>query len=293
MKFLIYGLSKPLRYISSGKFITNGDWKHSKRNIDSFVLIIGLRGSLYIEQGGQRYEVKAGDVLLLTPHAYHQGFKESGEETSYYWCHFYCEGRYEIAEEYDLFYGDRALFFNTQRELVILPIYCEYENTDYFKILFRQLIHNGSSNQYTKHITDYILTTLTIMITENTIIKYRKDSYSKNRLVEVAEWIRVHYNQKISIKEIAEQFDYNTSYLSRRFKEQMGVGPKEYLLLLRLTKAKELLTNTNLSIKEISYNVGFEDDKYFMKLFRKKESISPTQYRYNFSYTHLNSDKNL
>ncbi|HBN38990.1 MAG TPA: AraC family transcriptional regulator, partial [Ruminococcaceae bacterium] len=66
---------------------------------------------------------------------------------------------------------------------------------------------------------------------------------------------------------------------SRQFKKQTGTSPYDYLLGIRLTKAKELLKNTSLPISEISYQTGFANDSSFIYFFKKHEEISPLKFR--------------
>lgn len=69
------------------------------------------------------------------------------------------------------------------------------------------------------------------------------------------------------------------SKFRKLFKSETGYSPHQYHLNLRINKAKELLQTTELNIKEIAYQTGFESEFYFSKLFRKKSGISPTDYR--------------
>ncbi len=89
------------------------------------------------------------------------------------------------------------------------------------------------------------------------------------------------YQQDLKIEKLAESFHYSRNHLYTLFKEEYGISPQEYLLNTRIDKAKELLADSsiNLSIKEISYAVGFKDQFYFSKLFRKKTKLSPMQYK--------------
>ena len=93
------------------------------------------------------------------------------------------------------------------------------------------------------------------------------------------EIIKYNYNNDISIKALAEMLFLDSAYFSRLFKEKLRVSPKQYILNLRLEKAKELLCESDYTIKEISLTVGFADSLYFSKLFYKKTGLSPTSYR--------------
>ena len=84
---------------------------------------------------------------------------------------------------------------------------------------------------------------------------------------------------KYTIKGLAELIGLSTSHLQERFKAALGTTPMEYLLNLRLEKAKELLeTNIESNIKRICYEVGFNDQQNFSRYFKRKYGLTPTQY---------------
>jgi two-component system response regulator YesN len=95
------------------------------------------------------------------------------------------------------------------------------------------------------------------------------------------EFIWGNYHQEISLKKIAEAVGINPFYLSHLFRKEMGISFLEYLTSVRLSIAKKLLQQTNLSIIEICLEVGYQDPSHFAKVFRKKEGIRPTEYRKN------------
>jgi AraC-like DNA-binding protein len=105
----------------------------------------------------------------------------------------------------------------------------------------------------------------------------------------VCDWIRANIYEKISVKELADHFGYNSEYFSRKFKKELGISPKQYIQSIQIEKAKALLCTHDLNIKEVASNIGIEDDKAFFKKFKKFESITPKQYKEIFKKTHYNS----
>ena len=93
------------------------------------------------------------------------------------------------------------------------------------------------------------------------------------------EFIWGNYNQDISLKKIAESVGINPYYLSHLFRKEMGISFLEYLTSVRISIAKKLLKQTNLSIIEICLEVGYQDPSHFAKVFKKKEGIRPMEYR--------------
>jgi len=114
-------------------------------------------------------------------------------------------------------------------------------------------------------------------------------SQSDYNISEIVEWIRVHALEDISASDVADKFTYNKDYLSRFFKKKTGFNLQEYIHLMKIAKAKDLLTRSMRSIKYISERVGFNDEKYFMRLFRRYENMTPTEYRKAFYKIHMNN----
>lgn len=91
--------------------------------------------------------------------------------------------------------------------------------------------------------------------------------------------IKYNYNNNLNIKAIADSLFLDSAYFSRLFKTKVGASPKQYILNLRMEKAKELLISSEHPIKEISITVGFNDAMYFSKLFYKTQGTTPSNYR--------------
>jgi len=98
-------------------------------------------------------------------------------------------------------------------------------------------------------------------------------------------YLEDHYAGPVSVKQLTEIAGMSESSLLRAFKQATGRAPTEYLLDLRLRRARHLLRNTDLNITEISFQTGFNDSNYFARTFRKHTNSSPTAYRKNVDLT--------
>ncbi|MFD0695566.1 response regulator [Paenibacillus sp. GCM10027628] len=92
-------------------------------------------------------------------------------------------------------------------------------------------------------------------------------------------YVEEHLTEPLGMREIANQIHLNPSYFSALFKEQTGFTFSEFVTRSRVQKAKELLLQTRLTIADISEQVGYQTPKYFIKIFKDYEGISPNQYR--------------
>ncbi len=98
-------------------------------------------------------------------------------------------------------------------------------------------------------------------------------------LGEAVRYIRANFAKAISAEEVAAVSRVSPAYLGKLFKEELGIGFSEFLTQVRLEEAERLLAGSNLSVKEIAGAVGYPDEKYFSKLFKKTTGIKPTEYR--------------
>ncbi|MBQ9008511.1 MAG: response regulator [Clostridia bacterium] len=91
-------------------------------------------------------------------------------------------------------------------------------------------------------------------------------------------YLEEHYSEPLGLREVADALGVSSGYLSKCFKAQGGDSFTEYLTDVRIEAAKRLMRDTDSSISDISYAVGFSDPGYFSKCFRKRENLSPSDY---------------
>ncbi|HHW49831.1 MAG TPA: AraC family transcriptional regulator [Clostridiaceae bacterium] len=95
----------------------------------------------------------------------------------------------------------------------------------------------------------------------------------------VADYIEKNYMEKISVKDLQSKFGYNKAYLCHSFKTSSGYTIGEYINYVRIKKAKEMITYSDLDLKQISSMVGFENIHHFTRIFKRIEGIPPGQFR--------------
>ncbi|UQZ33611.1 DNA-binding response regulator [Paenibacillus sp. PK3_47] len=96
---------------------------------------------------------------------------------------------------------------------------------------------------------------------------------------QAIHFVETHIGEAVSLQEVAGHVHLNGSYFSALFKEQCRMNFSEYVARRKLQKAKELLLKTNLPIAEIASRTGYQAVKYFNKLFKEHEGMSPGQFR--------------
>ena len=104
------------------------------------------------------------------------------------------------------------------------------------------------------------------------------DQYSAEVLQSLS-YIQDNYSKKISLASVADHVGLSSGYLCRIFKDETGVSINSYINNLRMTRAGELLADKNSYIKEVAISVGFEDQLYFSRLFKRYYGVTPSEYR--------------
>lgn len=102
--------------------------------------------------------------------------------------------------------------------------------------------------------------------------EHGKISFAKN-------YIEQNYDKEVFINELAEQMGYSTPHLINKFKAYYGITPKAFITQLRILKAKELLLATDKLSREVAYYLGFADELYFIRFFKKHTGLTPRQFR--------------
>lgn len=96
---------------------------------------------------------------------------------------------------------------------------------------------------------------------------------------EVTEYINNHYMEELTLAEIASIYGLSPNYFSTLFKKKAGCNFISYLTRLRMEKSKKLLIETDLTIREIGEKVGYYSTSFFIRVFKKAEKVTPSEYR--------------
>ncbi|WP_438432696.1 AraC family transcriptional regulator [Gorillibacterium sp. sgz500922] len=279
MKF-VYSASpsKPLRYYTCGNLMSRDGFLHHRRIMTCHVLILVLEGTLYITQSGAPHSVASGQYMFLREGEEHYGHRASTGKLSYLWVHFSSEAPWQtgstdgpLPEAFAYFIPEHGTPAGVQR----------------IGLLFRQLIDFSRQEAlYTEAILTCALSLLLMEMTQ----EFLDSRHPRNRdlspvVYRLLEWVKSNCHKPLSLGEIAEEFHYNADYLSSLFKKETGLTLMHYLNRSRVEISKNLLSSNNVSIKEAAYSCGFRDEKYFMKVFKKYEGLTPMQYKSAFHKT--------
>lgn len=103
----------------------------------------------------------------------------------------------------------------------------------------------------------------------------------RHAIYEIAHYLREHAEEEISLQDIADRFYLSREYISRKFKQELKENLSDYIARIRIEKAKLLLLNPDFRLCQVALLVGYQDEKYFSKVFKKLTGQSPGEYRRN------------
>jgi len=254
-----------ISYKFSGLFLTNEEWIHPKRKIDTYEIIYMQQGTAFIQEEGTSYILKRGDVLILHPDRIHFGYKVTTGKMSFYWAHFVTSDFLALKLDLDYFSVTENYQFNS---------------------LFKQLLHISNTSDYPDYSSDLMIA---LIINEISVAQNGFKNKSSKLISDVTEWTRINSDKKITVESIADNFGYNADYLSGLFKKTFGIGLKQYINNEKIKLAKNLLITSNKSIKQISNVLNWEVENHFINYFKYHEGMSPTKFRNIYINTHFNN----
>ena len=112
------------------------------------------------------------------------------------------------------------------------------------------------------------------------------------RVEKIIEMMREDVRGELSLSEFAQSVNLSVWRLCHIFKSDVGMPPIRYLRLLRMARAKDLLESSFLSVKEIAYQVGLNDESHFVRDFKSTYGFSPALYRSRFKNNHTQEEHN-
>lgn len=108
---------------------------------------------------------------------------------------------------------------------------------------------------------------------------YLYDKFVEQYRMPSLQYMHENYADEINIAQLAAMENYNVSYYTSWFKKKIGCSPSDYLKMVRIEKAKEILATTRYRVLDVAMQVGYNDGSAFARAFRAVEGVTPNQYR--------------
>ncbi len=251
------------KVIYVGDKIVNNQTVHKYMHPYCEILYV-LEGEGTCTIGDKTYKLSSGDLCLYNNYDEHSEYSEKGMKVA-----FLALTNIKIQG-----YEENCL-----RGRDDSPVINMTERTEYVKLGLTELIREMELQRpFYEIMTSTLATALIVAVLRLT--NYSPSTIDEaNPFVMAKDYIDRHYKEKITLEDICQEVFISKYYLSRSFKDYIGMSPVQYIVSKRIEDAKNLLVTTDLLVKEIADKVGYEDEMYFSKLFKDFEGISPIQYR--------------
>ena len=256
--------STRLLYVSTAKY--GGDWHsllHTHTCTEIFYVVGGM-GKFQIEE--LTLSVSVDDMVIVNPNVEHTevSFNASpleyivmGVEGLEFAAGESGDDRYRLVNcgggREDTLYYLRALLAEIENKAIGYDLVCQ----DLLEVLVVRLMRR----------TDFSLAPAA------------SGTRTSKECAAVRRYIDSHFKESLSLDVLAEVAHVNKYYLVHTFSKEYGISPINYLISRRIAESKQLLSDTDHSLSQISHMLGFSSPSYFSQSFRKLEGISPMEYR--------------
>ncbi|MBC1234617.1 helix-turn-helix domain-containing protein [Listeria booriae] len=250
---------------------TNEPSTGTKHHHDFLEMSIIYSGRVNYNIDNQIYHLKAGDVLLFNPGIDHFEFSEDGTENTQIhigFRHFSLEGyprdTFPFKTSVIRLHENKTKFMETCTQLLAE----KYHEKPGYDLMLKALL---------MHLIIYILRDADPEQLENNGFKLSTEAQEKQTLVnEIIHYMEKHHTEDVTLSSLSQTMYISPTYISKVFKEETGESPINYLIKIRLSRAHDLLTSQDVTVKEAAKLVGYNDAFYFSKLFKKYYGFPPS-----------------
>lgn len=251
----------------SGDFWCGPEYYTTREGFASYLIKLTLDGCGLLNYQGQQYPVPPGHLLWIDCRK-RQSYRTHPEYGSWHtvWIHFYGSNAQ--------FYYDMFTKQNGGCPVAALP-----GNSPVFTLLPALLRqdNSGSNQQKTDLESANLLSQLISECTLSSMVSGHPDDIPQT-IQAVRLYLMRNFREKITLEDLGSQFNLNPFYLQKQFKRYIGQSPSEYVIFLRMNRAKDLMRSSNKSISEIAREVGIPNLGYFTRQFKQQEGMTPQEY---------------
>lgn len=239
-----------------------------------YILIYCVEGHGSIRINSNSHTLTPNSYFIIPANIAHEYWADKQNPWSIYWIHFTGKTATDLFNKYCRKYASNSNNFTPK--VIELPF--EERRVDYFDG-FISLLESG----YSTEIIEYVNISLWQLLASFVYNDFYSQIRHKNNRTDIVDtaiqYMQDHIDQPITVEELANHLNCSTSYVYTLFREDTGYSPINYFNHLKIQEACKYLSFTDMSIKEISFELGFNDPYYFSRLFKKMMELSPTEYR--------------
>ena len=231
------------------------------------ILIYCLRGKGWYELGKKRFEVSVNEFIIIP--AIKSSLRYGADENdpwTIYWIHF--SGRdidtFNRSFDIGMFDGPQPIIFNEKGLQIWNMMY--------------QNLEMGYSKENLTNTNLWLHSFIATFLYPDRQVNEKKQD-AKNLINDTILYMQSELHRQLSVEDMALKQGLSVSHFSSLFRKATGMAPIDYFIHLKLQKACLLLYSSNMKVKKVAAEIGYNDPYYFSRLFKKYMKVSPDQYR--------------
>lgn len=243
-------------------------YRERKDGIEEYIYIYCTEGTGIIEMEGKKYTLCENEAICIPQYVGHCYYALDENPWSILWVHFKGEDVqfFPVRE-------CRVVSFNTQNATNRMLFL--------FELLFRVLQGNYTLGNFI-----YISQVLSLILAETYDREKHNTTLEQNKHVtSVVRYMYKHLKENLTLEDVVEEFDLSRSYLNAIFQKYTQHAPMDFFINIKMKRACRLLKTTDLYIYEVAQELGYTDQYYFSRIFKKVVGVSPKEYK-NGEYFH-------
>ena len=277
---MIYDLDDTIKVSMFGRVAQDcGNWHNGRKPLDNIILYC-VDGTINMKIENEIFHVQKGDILLIPKKFSYRPLE--GGSCQYYFFHFQATTLSDteqlprsiaIVPHTELTDGYAYTCQESYHSAVKVKIHTKNVSYD-IRDIFEKASNLKPNVRFSdKLLLDNLLRELLIHIGKN------KLPHSNKYFMSILEYISNHFSEPMSLSVLSEHFALSQSYISRLFKNELSLKPSEYINRVRISAAKAMLLETDMTITEIAEKSGYSDVYYFSRVFKKIIGMSPLKMR--------------
>ncbi|MBQ3057709.1 MAG: AraC family transcriptional regulator [Clostridia bacterium] len=244
------------------------------------------KGKVMITADDKNYVLKSGEIAFHRPNEFHAVRAYDNTAANYFVVAFVCQSPAMSELEHGFF------FLNTQERNYLYDAYRYSQKTYQTKIIPGRITSQLESNsavfysQTVKNLLELLLLSI-ILRKDNTNPPERIDTYTKQAgdkhfVSDIEAYLEKHICENLTIEQISNDFNCSSSMLKKAFQKAHSGGIINYFIDLKVDEAKRLITESEMTISQISDNLGFQNSSYFARIFKKRVGMTPSEFGSSF-----------
>ncbi len=243
-------------------------YRERRKGCEDNILIYCVQGKGYFVLGDKKFEVNANQyIMVAATDQYMRYWADADNPWTIYWVHY---------TGADMHNFNHFLNVNNNKGAVSIPF-----NTKGLEI-WNNIYNSLEMGFSTENLCNAIFSLYNLIATFLFHDKYSANGESENCgdvITRTIHFMRENVDKKLSVEDMASQHNLSSSYFSILFRKATGMPPIDYFINLKMQKACQLLYADETKIKSVAMALGYEDQYYFSRIFKKFMGSSPEQYR--------------